>query len=60
MDLGKWPDADFGYVGSGSGKINLYKEQNCVRKNIPEEKAVDYLIELIQEYGMWQDQTGTS
>jgi (E)-4-hydroxy-3-methylbut-2-enyl-diphosphate synthase len=34
----------------------LYRGQNCVRKNIPEEKAVDYLIELIQEHGMWQDQ----
>ena len=57
---GEMADADFGYVGSGSGKISLYKGQNCVRKNIPEEKAVDYLIELIREQGMWQDQTGTS
>ena len=57
---GEMADADFGYVGSGSGKISLYKGQNCVRKNIPEEKAVDYLIELIREHGMWQDQTGTS
>ena len=52
---GEMADADFGYVGSGSGKINLYKGLSCVRKNIPEEKAVDYLIELIQEHGMWQD-----
>ena len=53
---GEMADADFGYVGSGFGKISLYRGQNCVRKNIPEEKAVDYLIELIQEHGMWQDQ----
>ena len=52
---GEMADADFGYVGSGFGKISLYKGQNCVRKNIPEEKAVDYLIELIQEHGMWQN-----
>jgi len=54
---GEMADADFGYVGSGFGKISLYKGQNCVRKNIPEEKAVDYLIELIQEHGMWQNHT---
>ena len=57
---GEMADADFGYVGSGFGKISLYKGQNCVRKNIPEEKAVDYLIELIQEHGMWQDQPETN
>jgi (E)-4-hydroxy-3-methylbut-2-enyl-diphosphate synthase len=57
---GEMADADFGYVGSGSGKISLYRGQNCVRKNIPEEKAVDYLIELIQEHGMWQDQPETN
>ena len=54
---GEMADVDFGYVGSGSGKISLYKGHNCVRKNIPEEKAVDYLIDLIREHGMWQDQT---
>ena len=57
---GEMADADFGYVGLGSGKISLYKGQNCVRKNVPEEKAVDYLIELIREHGMWHDQTATS
>ena len=57
---GEMADADFGYVGSGFGKISLYKGQNCVRKNIPEEKAVDYLIELIQEHGMWQDRPETN
>lgn len=57
---GEMADADFGYVGAGSGKINLYKGHNCVRKNIPEEKAVDYLIDLIQEHGMWQDLKKTS
>ena len=57
---GEMADADFGYVGSGFGKISLYKGQNCVRKNIPEEKAVDYLIELIQEHGMWQNRTETT
>jgi (E)-4-hydroxy-3-methylbut-2-enyl-diphosphate synthase len=52
---GEMADADFGYVGSGSGKISLYKGQRCIRKNVPEEKAVGFLIDLIREHGMWQE-----
>jgi (E)-4-hydroxy-3-methylbut-2-enyl-diphosphate synthase len=48
-------DADYGYVGTGPGKITLYKEKNVVRKNIDEEKAVDELIDLIKEHGDWVD-----
>lgn len=50
---GEMADADYGYVGTGPGKINLYKEKTVVRKNVPEEEAVDALIELIRENGDW-------
>jgi (E)-4-hydroxy-3-methylbut-2-enyl-diphosphate synthase len=50
---GEMADADYGYVGTGPGKINLYKEKNVVKRNIPEEEAVDALIDLIKEYGDW-------
>ena len=52
---GEMADADYGYVGTGKGKITLYKEQKVVEKNIPEEKAVVALINLIKEYGDWVD-----
>lgn len=48
---GEMADADYGYVGAGKGKISLYKGKECIEKNIPEEKAVDKLIELIKKNG---------
>lgn len=50
---GEMADADYGYVGTGPGKIHLYKEKTVVRKNVPEEQAVQALIDLIQEHGDW-------
>jgi (E)-4-hydroxy-3-methylbut-2-enyl-diphosphate synthase len=50
---GEMADADYGYVGTGPGKITLYKEKNVVKKNVPEEKAVEELINLIKEGGDW-------
>ena len=44
---GEMADADYGYVGAGRGKISLYRQKECVLKNIPEEEAVDRLLELI-------------
>ena len=44
---GEMADADYGYVGAGRGKISLYKQKECVGKNIPEQEAVDRLLELI-------------
>jgi (E)-4-hydroxy-3-methylbut-2-enyl-diphosphate synthase len=44
---GEMADADYGYVGAGRGKISLYRGKECVLKNIPEEEAVDRLLELI-------------
>ena len=50
---GEMADADYGYVGTGPGKITLYKEKNVVRKNVNESQAVDELIDLIKEHGDW-------
>lgn len=45
---GEMADADYGYVGAGRGKISLYKGKECVERNIPEEQAIDKLLELIE------------
>lgn len=45
---GEMADADYGYVGAGRGKISLYRNKECVMKNIPEEEAVERLLELIR------------
>lgn len=50
---GEMADADYGYVGSGPGRVTLYKKQEIVKKNIPESEAVDELIELIKANGDW-------
>ena len=50
---GEMADADFGYVGSGRGKITLYKGKEVVKKFVPSENAVDELIEIIKEDGRW-------
>lgn len=50
---GEMADADYGYVGSGKGKITLYKGQEVVKRGVPSEKAVDELIEIIREGGNW-------
>ncbi len=50
---GEMADADYGYVGSGVGKITLYRGQEVVKRNIASENAVDELIEIIREDGNW-------
>ncbi|MEH0156161.1 (E)-4-hydroxy-3-methylbut-2-enyl-diphosphate synthase [Limibacter armeniacum] len=50
---GEMADADYGYVGSGKGKITLYRGQEVVKRSVPSEKAVDELIEIIREDGNW-------
>lgn len=52
---GEMADADFGYVGSGVGKIDLYVNYDCVKRAIPSEGAVDALVNLIKEHGKWQE-----
>jgi (E)-4-hydroxy-3-methylbut-2-enyl-diphosphate synthase len=50
---GEMADADFGYVGSGVGKITLYKNKEIVKRNIDSAVAVDELIGLLKEHGVW-------
>ena len=50
---GEMADADFGYVGGAPGKINLYVGKTAVKFNIPEEEAVERLIDLIKEHERW-------
>ncbi|MFC4870141.1 (E)-4-hydroxy-3-methylbut-2-enyl-diphosphate synthase [Negadavirga shengliensis] len=50
---GEMADADYGYVGSGKGKITLYKGKEVVKRAVPSEKAVDELIEIIRQDGQW-------
>lgn len=52
---GEMADADYGYVGTGPGKIALYKEKEVVQKNVPEDEAVEALIGLIKEHGDWRE-----
>ncbi len=50
---GEMADADFGYVGGAPSKINLYVGKTAVKFNIPEDEAVERLIDLIREHGKW-------
>lgn len=50
---GEMADADFGYVGSGPGKITLYKGKEIVKRNVPSEIAVEELINLLKEHEAW-------
>lgn len=51
---GEMADADYGYVGAARGKVSLYKKKECIQKNIPEEEAVDKLVQLIKANGDWK------
>ena len=50
---GEMADADYGYVGAAAGHVSLYRGKQCVRKNIPQEQAIDNLIEIIKADGAW-------
>jgi (E)-4-hydroxy-3-methylbut-2-enyl-diphosphate synthase len=54
---GEMTDADFGYVGSGPGKITLYKGKDVVKRNVPAEIAVEELIQLLKENDAWVEPT---
>lgn len=45
---GEMADADYGYVGAARGKVSLYRRKECVEKNIPEDEAIDRLLQLIE------------
>lgn len=48
--LGEMADADYGYVGTGTGKVTLYKNKEVIRRNVPESDAPDVLLQLIEQY----------
>ena len=52
---GEMADADYGYVGAGRGKVSLYKKKECLERNIPEDEAVEKLIDLIKVNGDWHE-----
>ncbi len=52
---GEMADADYGYVGAARGKITLYKNREVVERNIPQEEALDKLVDLIKSCGDWVD-----
>ena len=52
---GEMADADYGYVGASAGKITLYKQRELVKRNVPEEQAVEELINLIKAGGDWKE-----
>lgn len=52
---GEMADADYGYVGAGPGRITLYRGREVFERNIPQEEALDRLVELIKADGAWQE-----
>ena len=50
---GEMADADFGYVGSGPGKITLYRGKEVMKRNVASEVAVDELVNLLKESDAW-------
>ena len=52
---GEMADADYGYVGAARGRISLYKNKECVEKNIPEAESIDHLVALIKACGDWRE-----
>jgi (E)-4-hydroxy-3-methylbut-2-enyl-diphosphate synthase len=56
---GEMADADFGYVGSGPGKITLYKGKEIVKRNVDSAVAVEELINLLKEHGAWLEKPDT-
>jgi (E)-4-hydroxy-3-methylbut-2-enyl-diphosphate synthase len=54
---GEMADADFGYVGSGPGTVNLFVGKQCIERHVPEATADVRLVELIRRHGAWTDPT---
>ncbi|MDE6449977.1 MAG: (E)-4-hydroxy-3-methylbut-2-enyl-diphosphate synthase, partial [Muribaculaceae bacterium] len=52
---GEMADADYGYVGAAAGKVSLYRGKECVERNIPQEDALDHLVQLLKNDGRWLD-----
>jgi (E)-4-hydroxy-3-methylbut-2-enyl-diphosphate synthase len=52
---GEMADADYGYVGKAGGMITLYRKKEVVKNNIPQERGVEALVELLKEDGVWEE-----
>ena len=52
---GEMADADYGYVGAAAGNVSIYRRTEPVVKNVPQDQAIDRLIELIKADGQWTD-----
>jgi (E)-4-hydroxy-3-methylbut-2-enyl-diphosphate synthase len=52
---GEMADADFGFVGSLPGKVDLYVGKNCVRRGVDYAEADEVLVQLIKDYGLWKE-----
>jgi len=52
---GEMADADYGYVGAAAGRISLFKGKQCIEMNIPEQDAIDRLVDLIKQHGDWRE-----
>lgn len=52
---GEMSDADYGYVGAAAGKVSLYRNKECVERNIPQEEALEHLINLLKNDGQWRE-----
>lgn len=52
---GEMADADYGYIGAGNGKVNLYKSRELIKQGVDEKNAVFELVALIKKYGDWKD-----
>jgi (E)-4-hydroxy-3-methylbut-2-enyl-diphosphate synthase len=52
--LGEMADADYGYLGAGWGKVNLYKGRKLIKKDIALDESVEQLVTLIKESGDWK------
>ena len=57
---GEMADADYGYVGAGVGRISLYRQKECIERNIPQEDALPHLIALIKADGRWVEPEATT
>ena len=57
---GEMADADFGYVGSAPGLVNLYVGKEIVVRNVPEEEADERLIALLRDHGVWREPAGSA
>ncbi|MBN1337893.1 MAG: (E)-4-hydroxy-3-methylbut-2-enyl-diphosphate synthase [Bacteroidales bacterium] len=55
---GEMAGADYGYVGSGKGKISLFKRNQIIKKDIPEKEATEELVKLLKQFGDWQNKSG--